>query len=91
MLLSVLAAGLILAADTPSGPAQDSVGTDQGRDVEASKSAKQKPKCHYVAVTGARSKRRVCSDNPEADAAAAAGVRGPSATMGRSQQGNINN
>jgi hypothetical protein len=94
MLISLLAAGLILAADTPRASGQEVVASDQSGGVEASKPAQEarpKPKCHYVSVTGARSKRRVCSDNPDADAAAAAGVRGPSSTMGRAQQGNINN
>ncbi|MFC3079830.1 hypothetical protein ACFODL_17145 [Phenylobacterium terrae] len=89
MLLSVLAASLILS--TNAAQATTVTPEQGGGGVEAAKPAdKAKPKCTYVSVTGARSKRRVCSDNPERDAAAAAGVRGPSSTMGPSQQGNIN-
>lgn len=89
MLLSVLAAGLILS--TNAAQAATVTPEQGGGGAQASEPAqKAKPKCTYVSVTGARSKRRVCSDNPERDAAAAAGVKAPSSTMGPSQQGNIN-
>ncbi|HEX2561555.1 hypothetical protein [Phenylobacterium sp.] len=91
MFLTAMAAGLILAANAPQ--TGEVIAAPGGGSVQAGKpadEAKAKPKCHYVSVTGGRAKRRVCSDNPERDAAAAAGVRAPSSTMGASQQGNIN-
>lgn len=90
MFVSVLAAGLILSAGVAQETVAETPVVEPGASAEAPKAEAKKPKCRSVRVTGSRSLRRICSDNPEADAAAAAGVRAPSSTMGRSQQGNIN-
>lgn len=90
----LLAAAVVLAAATTQGAAKAEAAPETPapaaeRPTEVEGVTVEKA-CRYVAVTGARTRRRVCSDDPESEARAAAGVSGLSSTVHKSHQSSIN-
>lgn len=93
MISGLLAAVAVLAAASADGAAQSpaasappAAGAGAPHQLEG---VTVKKTCRYVETTGARTRRRVCTDAANADEAAV-GVTGIGSTINKSHQGNIN-